>query len=48
MSNDIISLLADVNLLELFKDNAVQHASKYDLIKILPKYESIYKSLYNK
>ena len=48
MSNDINSLLGNPDLLELFKDNAVQHAAAYDLIKILPKYESVYKSLYRK
>ena len=45
MSNDIISLLNDNNLLEKMKDNAIRHASKFSLDKILPKYENIYRNL---
>ena len=45
MSNDIISLLNDNNLLEKMKDNAIQHAGKFSLDKILPKYENIYRNL---
>jgi len=48
MSNDIISLIENPKKLENLKDNALKNAMKYDLSKILPKYESIYKSLYNK
>ena len=45
MSNDIISLLNNEDLLNLFKDNAVNHSHKYDCSNILPKYQSIYKRL---
>ena len=48
MSNDIINLLNDEALLELFKDNAVKHANKFDLVKILPKYKKIYEKLCSK
>ncbi len=47
MSNDIISLLNNLDLLDSFKDNAVNHAMKYDLSKILPKYQNIYNKLCN-
>ena len=45
MSNDIISLLNDNDLLEKMKDNAIRHAGKFSLDKILPKYEDIYRNL---
>ena len=48
MSNDIISLMENPKKLENFKESALKNAMKYDLSKILPQYESIYKSLYNK
>ena len=48
MSNDIINLLNDEALLESFKDNAVKHANKFDLVNILPKYKKIYEKLCSK
>jgi len=48
MSNDICCLIANSNLLNSFKSNALKHAKKFDLNNILPKYEEVYNKLINK
>lgn len=45
MANDIILLLQKPEFLEKFKLNAFDHASNYDIQKILPKYLNIYYQL---
>ena len=45
MARKAISLLADENKLEQFKENAFSHAMEFDLPNILPLYEKIYKDL---
>ena len=45
MSNDICYLIANSNLLNSFKSNALKHAKKFDLNNILPKYEEVYNKL---
>ena len=47
MSNDICHLIANSNLLNSFKSNALKHAKKFDLNNILPKYEEVYNKLIN-
>ena len=47
MSNDICYLIANSNLLNSFKSNALKHAQKFDLNNILPKYEEVYNKLIN-
>ena len=47
MSNDICYLIANSNLLNSFKSNALKHAKKFDLNNILPKYEEVYNMLIN-
>tara|TARA_B100000282_G_C31720569_1_gene485764 strand:+ start:298 stop:1440 length:1143 start_codon:yes stop_codon:yes gene_type:complete len=47
MSNDICYLIANSNLLNSFKSNALKHAKKFDLNNILPKYEEVYNKLIN-
>ena len=47
MSNDICYLIANSNLLNSFKSNALKHAKKFDLNNILPKYEEVYNNLIN-
>lgn len=47
MSNDICYLIANSNLLNSFKSNALKHAKKFDLNNILPKYEEVYNKLLN-
>ena len=47
MSNDICYLIANSDLLNLFKSNALKHAKKFDLNNILPKYEEVYNKLIN-
>ena len=47
MSNDICCLIANSNLLNSFKSNALKHAKKFDLNNILPKYEEVYNKLIN-
>ena len=42
MSENVIKLLSDEERLERFKNNAFQHAQKFDLPSILPLYESLY------
>ena len=45
MARKSISLLADQNKLEQFKENAFSHAMEFDLPNILPLYEKIYENL---
>ena len=45
MARKAISLLADENKLEQFKENAFSHAMEFDLPNILPLYEKIYENL---
>jgi len=45
MARKAISLLADENKLEQFKENAFSHAMEFDLPNILPLYEKIYEDL---
>mgnify|MGYP001395153696 FL=1 len=47
MSNDICYLIANSNLLNSFKSNALKHAKKFDLNNFLPKYEEVYNKLIN-
>ena len=47
MSNDICYLIANSDLLNSFKSNALKHAKKFDLNNILPKYEEVYNKLIN-
>jgi len=45
MSDDICELISNSNLLSTFKLNALNHAKKFDLNNILPKYEEVYTKL---
>ena len=42
MAADTVKLLNDSSLLDTFKANALSHAKKFDLVNILPRYQSIY------
>tara|TARA_B110001450_G_scaffold219315_1_gene214207 strand:+ start:144 stop:1280 length:1137 start_codon:yes stop_codon:yes gene_type:complete len=48
MANNAISILKDLETLEIFKQNAIEHTKRFSLDNILPIYEDIYKSCYNK
>ena len=43
MSNDAISLLSDKGKYNEFAQNALSAAKEYDICKILPLYESVYR-----
>ena len=45
MSNDVLSIISDDYVLNEFKDRAFEHAKKFNLPRILPKYEQLYKEL---
>ncbi|MBF02506.1 MAG: N-acetyl-alpha-D-glucosaminyl L-malate synthase BshA [Flavobacterium sp.] len=45
MSKNAISILKDDMVLNQFKRNALQEASKYDIKKILPLYENVYEEV---
>jgi N-acetyl-alpha-D-glucosaminyl L-malate synthase BshA len=45
MANDTLKLLNDTDLLNTFKANALSHAKTFDVVNILPKYQSIYEQL---
>ena len=45
MSNDVLNILKDDESLTKFKKSAFSHATKFDLPKILPKYEKLYQDL---
>jgi len=48
MANNAISILKNQETLEMFKQNAKEHTKRFSLDNILPVYEDIYKSCYNK
>ena len=45
MANFSIEILKNKDKLNLFRENAYQHAKKFDIHKIIPKYEDVYKKL---
>ena len=45
MSEYAIKLLSDKNLLNEFKENALEQAKQFELSKILPMYESYYEEV---
>jgi glycosyltransferase involved in cell wall biosynthesis len=45
MAGDTIKLLENQNLLEKFKQNALQHAKSFSLKNVLPRYNEIYHRL---
>lgn len=45
MAKNAISILKDEATLNLFKDNALEQAKKFDIAKILPIYEKLYEQL---
>lgn len=45
MAANAIKLLSDEELLNQFKQQALEHAKKYDIEKILPKYEAYYEKV---
>jgi L-malate glycosyltransferase len=48
MANNSLKLLLNEELLKKFKENAFEHAKKFDIEKILPLYEKQYNLLINK
>ncbi|MFH6604972.1 N-acetyl-alpha-D-glucosaminyl L-malate synthase BshA [Maribacter algicola] len=48
MSENAIRILSDDVVLEEFKENAVHVAHKFDILKVLPLYESVYEKAYNR
>jgi N-acetyl-alpha-D-glucosaminyl L-malate synthase BshA len=48
MARNCMKLLGDDHLLQQFREQAFQQASKFDLSKILPLYESLYEEVLNK
>ena len=45
MANSAIKLLSDDKLLQKFKQQALEHAKKFDMQSILPMYEELYESV---
>ncbi len=45
MAKNTLKLLKDEKLLNTFKDNAFEHAQKFDINFILPQYEKLYKQV---
>jgi N-acetyl-alpha-D-glucosaminyl L-malate synthase BshA len=45
MAANAITILSDESVLQKFKANAYEHAKKFDVLNILPKYEELYKQL---
>jgi L-malate glycosyltransferase len=45
MANSVIKLFSDDRLLQKFKQQAYEHAQKFDLKVILPQYEELYESV---
>lgn len=45
MAANALKILSDDAVLEQFKQNAYQQAKQFDIEKILPQYEAIYKEL---
>jgi N-acetyl-alpha-D-glucosaminyl L-malate synthase BshA len=48
MARNCMKLLSDDHLLQQFREQAFQQASRFDLSKILPLYESLYEEVLNK
>lgn len=48
MATNALKILSDDEVLKQFKENAYQQAKKFDIEKILPQYEAIYKELASK
>ena len=48
MAKNALKILSDDAVLEQFKQNAYQQAKQFDIEKILPQYEAIYKKLIEK
>ena len=48
MAKNAIHILGDENILSEFKQNALQQAKKFDIVKILPMYENLYKEVLKK
>ncbi|MBT8238052.1 MAG: glycosyltransferase, partial [Croceitalea sp.] len=47
MAKNALYLLKDETLLNTFKENARTVASKFDILNILPLYETVYEKAYN-
>jgi len=48
MAKNAMYILSDEEILNRFKANAYEQAKKFDILKILPYYESLYKELITK
>lgn len=48
MATNALKILSDDEVLKQFRENAYQQAKKFDIEKILPQYEAIYKELASK
>ncbi len=48
MAKNAISILKDDEVLNQFKANAFEQASKFDIAKILPMYEELYEEVTKK
>ena len=48
MSNNAIEILSNENLKKKFKSQAFENAKKYDIKKVIPLYENIYKKATSK
>ena len=47
MAENAVKLISNEELLNQFKQQALEHAKKYDIEKVLPKYESYYEKVLN-
>lgn len=47
MAGNALRILRDDEILEKFKENAVEAASKFDILNVLPLYEAVYEEAYN-
>ena len=48
MADNALKILGDDLVLERFKKNAVESAERFDILKVLPLYEDLYKQAYKK
>ena len=48
MSNNAIEILSNENLKKKFKTQAFENAKKYDIKKVIPLYEDVYKKAISK
>ena len=48
MATNALKILADENTLRTFKENAQKVALEFDILKVLPLYEEIYKRAYER